>query len=234
MVDSLYDDVKDLILKEKGDLKILEQIRRAIENNEVISNTERRYVQNLAEKFLKPKIPREEKKIVPPLVQPVPTSVSLPDDKKTLMKKPSNKQNNSKITKIAIVSGIAVLLIVVVLASGMEGIDMMPESKIQLPKESTSVPSSKLSIKTDLDSYNRGDIISISGNRGGSSGDVVSVHIENPSGDKIWEEKVKVKSNNKFTTLTIADGSGWEEEGDYEVFVDHLTYSESIKIKFNG
>ena len=51
-MDSLLDDVKALLEKDFGDDRILKQIRRACENNEIISNFERNYVKKLAEKHL--------------------------------------------------------------------------------------------------------------------------------------------------------------------------------------
>ena len=52
MTDPLLDDVKALLDKDFGDDRILKQICRACENNEVISNYERNYVRQLAEKHL--------------------------------------------------------------------------------------------------------------------------------------------------------------------------------------
>ncbi len=49
MNDSLLDDVKALLDKDLGDDRILKQICRACENDEVISNYERNYVRKLAE-----------------------------------------------------------------------------------------------------------------------------------------------------------------------------------------
>ena len=57
MEDSLLDDVKALLDKDFGDDRILKQILRACENNEVISNFERNYVKKLAEKHLGRKPP---------------------------------------------------------------------------------------------------------------------------------------------------------------------------------
>ena len=75
MTDSLLDDVKALLDKDFGDDRILKQIFRACENNEVISNYERNYVRKLAEKYLgkKPEIvqtqiPVIEKPVVPDLI----------------------------------------------------------------------------------------------------------------------------------------------------------------------
>jgi len=50
MTDSLLNDVKALLDKDFGDDRILKQICRACENDEVISNYERNYVRKLAEK----------------------------------------------------------------------------------------------------------------------------------------------------------------------------------------
>ena len=75
MTDSLLDDVKALLDKDFGDDRILKQICRACENDEVISNYERNYVRNLAEKHLgkKPEVvkiqtPIEEKPVIPDVV----------------------------------------------------------------------------------------------------------------------------------------------------------------------
>ena len=63
MTDSIVDDVQVLLDKELGDKRILGQILRAAQNNEVISNFERNYVNKLVEKYLRPKPPVE--KIIP-------------------------------------------------------------------------------------------------------------------------------------------------------------------------
>ena len=68
MTDPLIDDVQALLDKEKGDERILKQIFRACENNEVISNYERNYVRNLAEKYLGRVPPVEEKPVIPDVV----------------------------------------------------------------------------------------------------------------------------------------------------------------------
>ena len=52
MTDPLLDDVKALLDKDFGDDRILKQIFRACQNNELISNYERNYVTKLAEKHL--------------------------------------------------------------------------------------------------------------------------------------------------------------------------------------
>ena len=77
MSDPLYDDVKELLENGAGDERILKQILRACENNEVISNYERSYVQKLAERYLgkKPFTAKPiEKPTVPDVILPQSTS----------------------------------------------------------------------------------------------------------------------------------------------------------------
>jgi hypothetical protein len=59
MPDPILDDVQALLDKEFGDKRILEQILRAAQNDEVISNFERNYVRKLGEKHLG-KIPQSK------------------------------------------------------------------------------------------------------------------------------------------------------------------------------
>ena len=61
MVDTLLDDVKELLKQDKGDPKLLERIKRAAEQDEVISVYERDYVANLAKKFLRPQYEESSK-----------------------------------------------------------------------------------------------------------------------------------------------------------------------------
>ena len=78
MDDSLLDDVKALLEKDFGDDRILKQIYRACENNEVISNYERNYVRQLAEKHLGRR--KEVEQTSPPVEQtPPPETPSVPD-----------------------------------------------------------------------------------------------------------------------------------------------------------
>ena len=53
MVDTLFDDVNELLAADFGDDRILRQIHRACKNGEVISNYERKYVRDLAARYLK-------------------------------------------------------------------------------------------------------------------------------------------------------------------------------------
>ena len=64
MANSILDDVKVLLMKRAGDPKILEQVKRAAENDEVISIYEREYVAHLAKQYLDPM--RSDRSVQPP------------------------------------------------------------------------------------------------------------------------------------------------------------------------
>lgn len=82
MTDPLIDDVKALLDKDFEDDRILKQILRACQNDEVISNYERNYVKKLVEKHLRKKpesvlpLQVEEKPVIPDVIMPQTQSVS--------------------------------------------------------------------------------------------------------------------------------------------------------------
>jgi len=232
MNDSLLDDVKALLDKDFGDDRILKQISRACENNEVISNYERNYVQKLAEKYLgkRPEIihmPSGEK---PPIIPDVVTPETQPIQKiqtyrpeTPLVSKPNSK--NSKIL-IGIVG--VTLIIIIAVAVSFSGISNM-SPKVEAPIN--SIPDT-LSIQSDLSSYNKKDLISISGVSDTSG--TVNLSIENPNKEIVWTEQVSVKSNGQYSTLSIAGGQGWENSGTYTIKVDNGKETKSTIFSFKS
>lgn len=221
MEESLHDDVKALLDKDFGDDRILKQILRACENDEVISNFERNYVKKLAEKHLgrKPsiepsEIPPKAEKTVPDVVIPEPTIIQQTQTFKAPPPKiTSRNQKNSKI--MMGIGGIA-LVIIIAIAATYGGISSDSPGVIDTPV--TPVDAS-LSIKSDLTSYDAKDLISISGNSETSG--TVNLSIENPDGELVWAEQVSIKSNGSYSTLAIAGGTGWEKSGTYSLIVDN-------------
>ena len=210
MPDSILDDVQALLDKEVGDKRILEQISRAAQNNEVISNFERNYVRKLAEKHLgkKPleqKKP-EEQKVIPDIQIPTsqPQPPLQPQPVQTFSSPPQISKSSSKNTKIILAAGIGALIIIFGLAVSLGNFSDIS----QKPEITSAVPQS-FSVKTDLSSYKRGDIISISGNSELETGELVSLTIKNSDDETVWTEQVSAKNNGRFTTLTFAGGSGW-------------------------
>jgi hypothetical protein len=226
MTDSLLDDVKALLDKDFGDDRILKQICRACENDEVISNYERNYVKKLAEKHLgrRPEIVQtqlstEEKPIVPDVVIPeTPPVQKIQTFQPTLLRILSY---NSKISKKMLGIGGVALVIIIAVAASFSGIsDVTPTNSI----------SDTLSIQTDLSSYDKKDIISISGISDTSG--TVNLSIENKNNELVWAEQVSLKSDGRYSTLAIAGGPGWESSGIYTINIDNGVETKSDTFSF--
>ena len=227
MTDSLLDDVKALLDKDFGDDRILKQICRACENDEVISNYERNYVRKLAEKhlgrrpeFVQTQIPVEEKPIVPDVVIPeTPTIQKI----QTFQPPTRISSSNSKNPKLMLGIGGVALVIIIAVAVSFSGIsDVTPAN---------SIPDT-LSIQTDLSSYDKKDIISISGISDTSG--TVNLSIENKNNELVWTEQVSIKSDGRYTTLAIAAGLGWENSGTYTIKVDNGVETKSNTFSFTA
>ncbi len=220
MTDPLFDDVKALLEKDFGDDRILKQISRACENNEIISNYERNYVKNLAEKHLrkKPEITKstpsvEEKETVPDVVLPETPSIQKTQSFQLQSTRTvSTYSKNSKML-FGIGGGIALAIIVIVAVSFNGTSDVSPN--VTTPISS----SNSLSIQTDLSSYHEKDLISINGTSNISGS--VNLSIENQNNELVWAEQISTRDNGNFSTLAIAGGIGWESSGDYTIKVDN-------------
>jgi hypothetical protein len=220
MSDPLFDDVKALLEKDFGDDRILKQIFRACENNEVISNYERNYVKNLAETHLreKPEITQspstvEEKEIISDAVMPDISSTQQTQvfQSQSTRSIPLSLKNSKMLFGIG--GGIALAIIVIVAASFSGSSDVSPN--ITTPISS----SDSLSIQTDLSSYHEKDLIAINGTSNISGS--VNLSIENQNNELVWTEQISTRDNGKFSTLAIAGGPGWESSGDYTIKVDN-------------
>ena len=231
MNDSLLDDAKALLDKDFGDDRILKQICRACENNEVISNYERNYVRKLAEKHLgrRPEIVQtqtsvEEKPIIPDVV--IPETPSVQKTQIFQPEPPRISSSNSKNSKIMLGIGGIALVIIIAVAASFSGISDVNPTKVQIP---TNI-SDGLSIQTDLSSYDKKDIISISGTSDTSG--TVNLSIENKNNELVWAEQVSLKSDGRYSTLAIAGGSGWESSGTYTINVDNGIETKSSTFSF--
>jgi len=233
MSDPLFDDVKELLDKEKGDEKILRQIFRAFENNEVISNYERNYVQKLAEKYLgrKPLVEDKQsikKSNIPDVIISEPTSI--PKSQIFQKETPKISKSKSKDTKMILGFGGAALTIIIIIAVMSSGItDVVPNTTVT---KSITTSATSFSIETDSNSYQKKDIISISGKS--ITSDFVDLSIEKQDGTIVWAEQVKTKSDGRFSTLVIAAGPGWEKSGTFILKAQSNSETQSRTFSFTS
>jgi len=232
--DDLLDDVKALLEKDFGDDRILKQIRRACENNEVISNFERNYVRKLAEKHLgrRPETPIPvEKPIV--LDVPIPKTSSIQNTTQkiqTIRKEPPRISSGSrKNSKVMIGGGAIALAVIIAIAVSFSGTSNMTPETIKNPTETVT---ESLMIKTDFASYNKKDIISINGISDTSG--FVNLTIENQKGELVWAEQISLKKDGRYSTLAIAGGPGWENSGTYTIKVDNGQETKSSTFSFTA
>ena len=226
----LLDDVKALLDKDFGDDRILKQICRACEHNEVISNYEKNYVKKLAEKHLgrKPEfIPTIEAKPSTPdvVIQDVPLQTQ--SYKTDVPRKSYSKLKNKKI--MLGIGGIA-LIVIIATAVSLSGISIGTKTNTDTNTPIEIVDS--LSIETDSTSYITKDLISISGTS--DIAGTVNLSIENQNNELVWSETVSIKNNGKFSTLAIAGGTGWDNSGTYTVKVDDGNEIKSSTFSFTA
>jgi len=139
--------------------------------------------------------------------------------------KPTGRMPSKKILFIAAPVIVAIIAIGVVATQS----DFSDLSPISITPKITG-----LSISTDQRSYNKGDIISISGTSETSAGAEIKLSIQNSGGQLVWSETIKIKSNGKFSTLLIAAGAGWNGDGEYTLNAEHGSLTDQIKFDFEA
>ena len=197
-------DLDDLIRHHHGDVKKLREIRDTIRHDNFITSEDKNYVETLITMHLKN--------------QPLDKSLSRkrPDTKIKLQPKPTlsspDLKNNftfsfSSNKKLGILGGVAAAIAIIVIV-GFTAINTPIDSIV------SSTTDNQLLMNIDQDAYQRADIISISGDTN-SYTKSVELSIENANGVKIWKEIINPKNDGQFSTLIIAGGGGWENNGVY-------------------
>jgi len=197
-------DLDDLIRHHHGDVKKLREIRDTVRHDNFITTEDKNYVESLITMHLKN--------------QPLDKSLSRkqPDTKIKLRSKPtaSSSDSPSNFTfnfssnkKLGILGGVAAAIAIIVIV-GFTAINTPIDSTV------SSTASNPLLVNIDQTTYQRADIISISGDTN-SYTKSVELSIENTNGVKIWKEVINPKNNGQFSTLIIAGGGGWENNGVY-------------------
>jgi len=197
-------DLDDLIRHHHGDVKKLREIRDTVRHDNFITTEDKNYVESLITIHLKN--------------QPLDKSLSRkqPETKIKLRSKPTASSSDSKSNltfnfssnkKLGILGGVAAAIAIIVIV-GFTTINMPIDSSV------SSTASNPLLVNIDQTTYKRADIISISGDTN-SYTKSVELSIENTNGVKIWKETINPKNDGQFSTLIIAGGGGWENNGVY-------------------
>ena len=213
-------DLDDLIRHHHGDVKKLREIRDTVRHDNFITTEDKNYVESLITMHLKN--------------QPLDKSLSRkqPDTKIKLRSKPtaSSSDSPSNFTfnfssnkKLGILGGVAAAIAIIVIV-GFTAINTPIDSTV------SSTASNPLLVNIDQTTYKRADIISISGDTN-SYTKSVELSIENTNGVKIWKETINPKNDGQFSTLIIAGGGGWENNGVYTLKAEQDDLTNKIEFK---
>ena len=213
-------DLDDLIRFRHGDVKKLREIRDTVRHDNFITTDDKNYVESLITTHLKN--------------QPLDRSSSAKQSntKIKLRAKPTTSSssksdsasNFSSNKKIATFGGVAAAIAIIVIAgftitSQTDTVDFVP-----------STTTDPISVDVDQSTYQKADIISISG-VSSSNTESIELSIKDTNDVKIWHETVNTKQG-EFSTLVIAGGGGWENDGVYTLIVEQGNLENEIEFKF--
>ena len=210
-------DLDDLIKHHHGDVKKLREIRDTIRHDNFVTTDDKNYIESLITMYLKNQ----------PFAKP--SSHQQSDTKIKLQPKStpsgSDSKNNvafsfSSNKKLGILAGVVAAIAIIVIV-GFTAIN-----------QTGTTITEPLLVNVDQATYQRADIISISGNSKSVSTQSVELSIENANGKKIWNENINPKKDGQFSTLVIAGGNGWENDGVYILKVTHSDLASEIEFKF--
>ena len=218
-------DLDDLIRYNHGDVKKLREIRNTIRHDNFITTDDKEYVQSLIDEYLTNQT----------IEKTLPTRKS--DTRINLQAKSKHKNSDSQTNftfnfssnkKMGILGGAAAAIAIIVIV-GFTAINQndMNDSSV------SSTPNNPLLITTDQTQYQEADIISISGDTRSDS-KLITLSIENNNGVKIWQEKIEPKKGGSFSTLLIAGGGGWEDNGSYTLKAVQNNMIKEVEFKFRA
>jgi len=252
----IVEDVNELLKLKKGDSNRLNAIKEACESNEIISISDRKYIERLSSQYLRPAVQKKSKtqdrpKFIPieePIVLTSEENIDLETNQISEIEKPQIYEKpliseNSKKGKISLDINfnpnkkILLAIATIALAFILIGIVVIGNDGIQLSNNSGSFQSNTLSdfsLQTDNSKYETSDIISISGKISSSSTGTVRLFVENEKNKLVWAENVNLKNNGEFSTLLIAGGKGWENEGKYFLNIEHDDFTNKVSFDFIG
>jgi len=216
-------DLDDLIRYHHGDVKKLREIRDTVRHDNFITTDNKNYVESLITMYLKN--------------QPFDKSLSSqrPVTKIKLQSKPTTSSSDSKSNvavsfspnkKLGVLAGVVAAIAIIVI------VGFSATNQTDIIDSTLSSISEPLLVNVDQTTYQRADIISISGNSKSASTQSVELSIENTNGVKIWNENINLKNDGKFSTLVIAGGGGWENDGTYTLKAEQGDLANKIEFKF--
>jgi len=216
-------DLDDLIRYRHGDVKKLREIRDTVRHDNFITTDNKNYVESLITMYLKN--------------QPFDKSLSSqrPVTKIKLQSKPTTSSSDSKSNvavsfspnkKLGVLAGVVAAIAIIVI------VGFSATNQTDIIDSTLSSISEPLLVNVDQTTYQRADIISISGNSKSASTQLVELSIENTNGVKIWNENINLKNDGKFSTLVIAGGGGWENDGTYTLKAEQGDLANKIEFKF--
>ena len=217
-------DLDDLIRHRHGDVKKLREIRDTIRHDNFITTDNKNYVESLITMYLKNQ----------PFAKP--SSHQQSDTKIKLQPKPTPSSSDSKSNvafsfssnkKLGALAGVAAAIAIIVIV-GFTAINQTDT----IDSTVTTTITEPLLVNVDQTTYQKADIISISGNSKSASTQSVELSIENTDGVKIWNENISPKEDGQFSTLIIAGGGGWENDGTYILKATHSNLASEIMFKF--
>jgi len=225
-------DLDDLIRHHHGDIKKLREIRDTIRHDNFITTDDKNYVESLITVHLKNQpldksLPRKQPDTKIKL-QSKPTTSSLDSAKVVIQQQMSQAVGSSTFSsnkKLGIFGGVGAaaaiaIIMYATLSSGGFG-------------DGTTGSAVSLLVNVDQTTYQRADIISISGDANFYTKSV-ELSIENTNGVKIWKEIINPKNNGQFSTLIIAGGGGWENNGVYTLKAVQDNLASEIEFKITA
>jgi len=217
-------DLDDLIRYRHGDVKKLREIRDTVRHDNFITTDNKNYVESLITMYLKNQ----------PFAKP--SSHQQSDTKIKLQPKstPSSSDSKNNVAfsfssnkKLGILAGVVAAIAIIVIV-GFTAINQTGTTDSAVSVTITE----PLLVNVDQSVYQRADIISISGNSKSASTQSVELSIENTDGVKIWKENINPKKDGQFSTLVIAGGGGWENDGVYILKATHSDLASETEFKF--
>ena len=210
-------DLDNLIRHHYGDTKKLRGIRDTIRHDNFITSEDKNYVETLIDEHLKNQPLEKQSSRKQPNARIKLQTKSKASDSDLQSKLTFNFSSNKR-TGIFVGAAAAVAIIVIV---------GFTTTNQDITMSSSNNP---LLITLDQTQYKRADIISISGDST-SDRESIMLSIENVNGVKIWKENIQPKNGGGFSTLIIAGGGGWENDGAYTLKAVQNNLVEEIKFR---